>query len=704
MRARVDRPIARALVALAAGVTLSLLGSCFAQPQGTFHRPTDDDGGTQPPFSLDGSSGDSKSELPPTDPHAVLGVDPPHGPWNGGQTAIVRGNGFTSQVRVWFGTSEVASGDIVPVDAQRVQVVVPPGQAGAIDVTAQNGTDASTRRTLAGGYEYDRFYAQPNSGPTSGGTTITLHGQGTSWDDQTKVFVDLVPCTDPKVKSPTELGCTTPAASPGAKPIRVTTSDGVNVDVLDAFTYGDSDNGYKGGLSGDPLDSELKVIVLDSYSGNALSNAKVIAGDDVATALIQSTDASGVTVFQAPGLGPKKSVTVAKKCYQPVTFVDVPVSTVTVYLDAVLSPQCVSDGDPPPVGGTPALGAAITGELVWKSAKEFQTRGGWTNVPDTMSPDEQLAAYVFELGNDPTDTFALPSSSDAVTLQSPGSIGYGFGVGTDTGNLGLYAVAGIENRKASPPYFKAYAMGVVKGIAANPGEVTPDVYIPMDIPLDHALLLSLTGPTPTPIGPDRVRAHVAVKVGELGYAILPAGSQEHLLPVTGTLSFVGIPPLMNGLAESQYVISAAAVTGTGGTAPRSVAAGIATNDVSGGVTLDQFVQIPKLDVPAPTDTWTGTELGWSAPPGGASVELTITVIASAGALVNWTVVAPAGVTSTKLPDLAALSSELALIPGPLTFSITRAHIASFDYGSLRYRQLDKRGWDAYAEDVYYGHM
>jgi hypothetical protein len=85
------------------------------------------------------------------------------------------------------------------------------------------------------------------------------------------------------------------------------------------------------------------------------------------------------------------------------------------------------------------------------------------------------------------------------------------------------------------------------------------------------------------------------------------------------------------------------------------------------------------------------------------VELSLLEIQSGGGLVSWMIAAPAGVTSTKLPDLFALDPELGLIQGPVTIALTAAHIEEFDYGSLRYRQLDDRGWHAYATDLFYAH-
>jgi len=185
---------------------------------------------------------------------------------------------------------------------------------------------------------------------------------------------------------------------------------------------------------------------------------------------------------------------------------------------------------------------------------------------------------------------------------------------------------------------------------------------------------------------------------------LPAGRQEHLLPVSDPLKFVGVPPLVSGLAGSQYVYTASAVTGSAGTSPRSVAALFATTSTSEPVSVDPFVEIPKLTQPDTTGTWNGKDLAWTAQPGGQSVELSVMIIQSGGGLVNWLVAAPAGVGATELPDIAQLSPDFGLIPGAITIGVTRAHIDDFDYGNLRYRQLDTRGWTSYASDVFYAHL
>jgi hypothetical protein len=673
---------------------------CFARgnaPLG-LGEPKDDAGPSEPPL-IEAGLGDVRSELPPLAPHAVLGIDPSHGPFSGGQLALIRGNGFGSDVRVWFGDNEVVAADVVPVDPGRVQVVVPPGRAGLVGLSAQNGGDASTRAELVDGYEYDRFYASPSGGPTSGGTLITLHGDGTHWDASTQVFVDLAACEIETLIGETELVCRVPPGTAGSKPIRVTTSDGVSIDVLDAFTYGDSDNGFRGGLAGSPLDSELRVLALDSFTGNALPSASVVLDADLAS--VQQTGGSGIAIFQG-SLGPHKTVTVAKKCYQPITFVDVPVDRVTAYLRPVLSPACGDLGSLPLVGGTPSAEAPrVQGELVWQSA-EFQ-RSGWSNVPPPKTDDEALVAYVFRLSSDPTRAFELPAASQAITPDSNGDVGFGFSMTGTPGNTTLYALAGLENRALSPPVFTPYAMGVTKGVALLPGETTKSVYIAIDLPLDQALSVRVTGPQPTSRGPDRLRANVAIRVNEQGYAILPSGSATRFLPITEPIELVGLPPLVGSLLGARYVTTGRAFTGEMDSTPRSVVGTLAALSTAGGIDLDQFVEIPVLEVPGTNGEWAGTELRVSFAPGGAAVDLTVYEIQSGGGLVGWQIAAPAGKTALALPDLRALDAELALRGGPITVSVSAAHIKDFNYGTLRYRHLGTSGWTAYAQDVFFAH-
>ena len=689
---------------------------CFAVGEGVLpplHR-TVTDGGAPPLLFVDGSAGTTDASLPPLLPHSVVSVDPAYGPFTGGNRAIVRGTGFSSNVRVWVGNAEVPAGDIVPIDPEHVQITVPPGHAGPADVSAQDGTDSTTQATLARGYVYDPFYVDPSSGPVSGGTIITLHGDGTHWTLGTRVLVDANVCEVIAIREPAqsgapqELDCKTPPGTPGAKSVRVVTEGG-SEDVLDAFLYGDSNNGFQGGLSGGNLAGALRVIALSSSTNRALAGATVIIGGDVTSASAKTTDENGVVDLADPTLGKTVTVTVAAHCFMPTTFVDVPVDTVTAFLDPVLSPDCISkSGSITGVGtggGSAQAGASVQGELVWPSRGELQ-RGPWAvppigvSVPDG-STDIRRVAYVFPLASTPRQTFRLPPKSQGVTEADVGGPGYKFKTTTGMGNLTLYALAGIEDRTVSPALFTAYSFGIVSGVDTETSSAVKDVYIQMNVPLDHAISLTVAGPTPTPRGPDRVEATVGIRVGTFGYVILPIGTQSSLLPATAPLSFVGLPPLVNGLAAAQYITTATAFTGESHSPPLSVIGLVATTAPAGPLQVDGFVQVPRLDVPGADGAWNGQDLATSAAPG-PDVDLTLFEIQSGNGLSTWTVTLPRGATTARLPDLSAVPS-LASPTGPVSITVSRAQISNFDYGALRYSQLTASGWTAYATDVFQAH-
>lgn len=685
-------------------VTLALgamsFGACIAGTPTSLERITDQDAGEEPPILDDGGVPDDAGELPTSDPHAVLGTDPAHGPFLGGQRVLIHGKGFGPALRVWFGTAEVDPATVIPVDATRVQVAAPPGKAGSVDVTVQDTDDESTRRTLPEGYVYDTFYAEPDSGPVAGGVDIELIGLDTAWDASTVVKIDNKPCTSLTVDSPTALACTVPQGTPGAKVITITTGNEV-LSVLDAYTYEDSDNGFKGGLSGAPLAGDLKVLVYNNFTGDPIPGAHAIAGTDIATAIVVDANSTGVALLSDPSLDKPTTVTVAARCFSPTTFVNVPVDTVTIYLDPVLSPECVSSGDPPLVGGKPQHIGTVTGELVWEGGTEFK-KALWTNVPQPANANEAQAAYVFFASGDPTVAFTLPPESSRITPDTPGFIGYEYALSTSAGNRALYAVAGVEDRTKNPPLFTAYAFGVVQGVPLLPNEVTEAVYIHMYSELDQALNWQVTPPAIGAKGPDRMRSTVALMLGNDGYALLPAGSKIPLLPVSPTLSFVGVPALTGDLAGSFYISTARACTGPSLGAPLSVVGRLLATNTGSPVTVGDFVGLPTLTTPAVNGAWDGMGLGVSFPAGGLPLDLTVYDVLSGNGLMHWLVAVPGGSNTIALPSLDGF--DLASIPaGPVTVAVYGARVADFDYANLRYRDLRSTGMQAYSLDYFAAH-
>ena len=702
----------RPLVALVAVAPWLLPAACFAIGEGVLPpRERDKDAGPPPILHVgDGSVTTSlDASLPAPPPHSVTSVDPAHGPFSGGQHAVVHGTGFSSAVRVWFGANEVPASDIVPVDPTRVQVSVPAGAAGVVEVSTQNGDDASTRTTLHDAYVYDSFYVDPATGPVSGGTVVTLHGGGADWNDSTEVLIDGKPCKVTAVRTldaSEELDCETPTGTPGAKRVDVTGPSGT-AELLDGFTYGDSNNGFRGGLSGNDLAGKLRVIAINSYTGRGIGNARVVLGTDTGSA--RTADPNGVVAIDDPSLDRRVTVTVAAHCYMPTTFFDVSVDAVTAYLDPVLSPDCLLNGHPTIVGsggGSTSEGASVQGELVWPNPIELKVALWDVPVPPGLvtdaDPDIRRVAYVFPLSSSVSTPFRLPAAKSGVTPSDVGRVGYTFSTSSVVGNVTLYALAGIENRKVSPPLFTAYTMGIVSGVATQAGTTVKDVYVRMNIPLDHTLTIDAHGPTRTPRGPTELDGTVAVRYGNLGYVTLPVGSATTLLPATAPMHFVGLPPLVNGLAGSEYVVTASATTGTTGAPPLSVLGLLGTANADTTVSLSGFLEVPKLVTPAANAAWDGQSLEVGAAPGGPDPDLTVFEIDTGGGLSTWTVVMPSGVSSGQLPDLRALG-DLGAPDGPVTITVSRARIDGFDYGALRYRQLGARGWSSYATDVFQAH-
>jgi hypothetical protein len=679
-------PAAIAILALAA-----IVASVACLPgSGPPLNPYQDDAGPASSIGLGGEGG-LLSDVDLGDPFAITGLQPSHGPWAGGSRSTIAGRGFSSRIQVWIGPTQLDASSVLASSPTRASVVVPPGSPGPADVRVRN-TSTAQERTLVGGFFYDAFVVDPGEGATSGGTRIALHGMGTHWTSGSTVTVGGQPCTALTFTSPTELACTTPRGSPGSQDVTVTRVDGGLDQARDAFTYSDSPDGYRGGLYGGALAGSLQVLGFDMWTGTPLQGGKAIAGSNVTTAIVGTFDASGAVRLSDPSLAGKVTVTVAAKCHQPATFVDVPVDTVTAYLLPELDPSC--QGDPPSSGNwaTTQLGE-IDGELVWTGGIEFQ-RAGWKYVP-MPSGNERQVAYVWTAHASPLDGFQLPPAANATTPASDGLNGYSYALSSSPGNQTVYALAGLEDRSANPPWFEAYVMGVARGALVQPGAKTSGVDIPMTTLLDHIVKIQPLPPAPTLRGPDRLISTLAVNVGANQFAILPQGTMTSMIPASGLLSFVGAPSLDGTLSGAAYDLTGAAVTGTSSGPPLSVVARVETTNANDTVTIGGFFDIPKLIQPSSLP-WNGTHVTLDA---GGAIDLIVINVSSGGGLLTWQIVAPGSARSFDLPDIARIPGVGSLVHGQINTAFSIARLPSFDYGRIRYGQLRASAWNAYAQDT-----
>jgi IPT/TIG domain len=169
-------------------------------------------------------------------PSSILTIVPDNGPTTGGTATTLTGSGFTGATGVTF--DGVAGTGFTVVNDTTITVTTPPGAAGPADVVV---LDALGNGTLPGGFTYTAVPAaapssivsvSPASGPTTGGTTVTITGSG--FTGATGVTFDGVAATGFTVVNDTTITVTTPLGAAGP----------ADVVVLDAAGNGTRPGGF----------------------------------------------------------------------------------------------------------------------------------------------------------------------------------------------------------------------------------------------------------------------------------------------------------------------------------------------------------------------------------------------------------------------------------------------------------------------------
>ena len=166
----------------------------------------------------------------------VGGLNPTTGPTTGGTTVTITGTNLDGATAVDFGS---LAATIQSDSATQIVVVAPAGAAGAVDVTVTTagGTSASTSA--------DRFTyyvpaptvggLNPTTGPTTGGTTVTITGTNLAGATGVK-FGNVV--AQVQNDTSTQIVVSAPAGVAGAVDVTVTTAGGTSASTsADRFTY-----------------------------------------------------------------------------------------------------------------------------------------------------------------------------------------------------------------------------------------------------------------------------------------------------------------------------------------------------------------------------------------------------------------------------------------------------------------------------------
>ena len=167
----------------------------------------------------------------------VSGVAPSNGPSTGGTYVTISGSNFSGATAVRFGAMSATS--ITVVNSSQITAYSPAGMAGTVDVTVTTAGGISAT-SAADQFTYVAAPAvtsvSPASGPSTGGTSVTITGTGLS--GATAVTFGATAATGFTVNSSTQITATSPAGAAGTVDIRVTTAGGTSVtSAADQFTY-----------------------------------------------------------------------------------------------------------------------------------------------------------------------------------------------------------------------------------------------------------------------------------------------------------------------------------------------------------------------------------------------------------------------------------------------------------------------------------
>jgi len=174
------------------------------------------------------------------DEPVLLSVEPDTGPSTGGYIALLRGQNFFPGADVDFGGTPAAATEWLADDL--LKVLVPAGVPNTtVDVTVSNTAFATS--TLTAGFTYQSavvaplnlYSVSPGVGLTSGGTVITLSGDGFTAGMKVLIGGTEAPTVD--VLSPTSATAVTPPGSAGLVSVRVERPDLTAATAYNAFAY-----------------------------------------------------------------------------------------------------------------------------------------------------------------------------------------------------------------------------------------------------------------------------------------------------------------------------------------------------------------------------------------------------------------------------------------------------------------------------------
>jgi len=368
-------------------------------------------------------------------PPAITSVSPSSGPTAGGTPVTISGSGFGTTIATNTVTIGGTAATVTAASATSLTITTPAGSAGAAAVVVTNTSDELSVSD-AGAYTYIAPPAitslSPSSGPTAGGTPVTISGSGFGTTIATNTVTIGGKAATVTAASATSLTVTTPHGSVGAAAVLVTnTSDELSVSDADAYTYV----------------AAPAVTVMSPTAGPAAGGTTVtITGANLTGAAVKfgSNPATGVKVNSETSL---EAVSPAGAGKVPVTVTTAGGTSPTNALDEFTYAPTVTSIAPasgPEAGGTPVtingsgfaadstvtIGGAAASEVKVLSEQEI------TATTPAGTTGEQQVVVTDAAGPSVAGPGFLYLTTPAVSSAAPPTTSSGTGGGTSTGSTG----------------------------------------------------------------------------------------------------------------------------------------------------------------------------------------------------------------------------------------------------------------------------
>ena len=355
-------------------------------------------------------------------PPTVTGVSPSSGPTAGGTSVTVSGTNLTGASAVDFGTANPGT-SISAVTATSLTVTSPAG-TGTVDVTVTTPNGTSAVNAPSDHFTYNApalptvTGVSPSSGPTAGGTSVTVSGTNLTGASAVD-FGTANPGTSISAVTATSLTVTSPAGT-GTVDVTVTTPNGTSAvnAPSDHFTYNAPALPTVTGVS--PSSGPTAGGTSVTVTGTNLTGASAV---DFGTAnpgtSISAVTATSLTVTSPAGTG---TVDVTVTTPNGTSAVNAPSDHFTYNAPALPTVTGVSPSSGPTAGGT---SVTVTGtNLTGASAVDFGTANPGTSISAVTATSLTVTSpagtgTVDVTVTTPNGTSAINAPSDHFTYNAP---------------------------------------------------------------------------------------------------------------------------------------------------------------------------------------------------------------------------------------------------------------------------------------------